>query len=744
LRSDTRILGFTTDRFISLHQSNARSATGRYFQVIGNIHDIESYLGIDNALSLNTSIFLSHWGHLAIIFMWVSGNLFHIAANANYSLWIKNPIGSMPIAHGIWDPHFGLSISDAYSSSGSDYAVVISYSGIYNWLYSSGFTNMPDLYNFVIAQLLLAVISLLLPNLHFIYLEEWLQWSYHVLLTDKLASDTKVGPIFTWPSRLFCACFDLSGLRLNFHVAVMIGFTSIAWSAHLIHVAIPVSRGVSSRDGHNYLMSKPSPKGLYPFYTGNWSFYSLGVDGDNHVFASASNKGQAILTFLGGLESHTASLYLTDIAHHHLAVGVLFVLHAHLYSALYKAFGHRIRDILFVNGNSGSMISLLGKSLSCQLSLALAGLSVLTSLLAQQTYSLAPYPYLSYDYVTFLALYVHHSFIASFLMMGSCAHAAIFLISDYTNKIETKSHSDSIGRILSHKAAIISHLSFVCLWLGFHTLGVYVHNDTVVAFSQVEKQILIEPAFRLFQAPYQTELTTQHTTVASKLLDFILPLAPTDLLAHHSIALGLHVTVLILLKGSLDARGSKLMGDKIHFGYGFACDGPGRAGTCDISAWDSFYLAMFWSLNTDAWLMFYAHWKHLTLWQNTALQFDQSSAYLNAWFRDYLWFNSASLIRGYDALGANDLSVWAYAFLLAHLCWATGYMFLISWRGYWQELIDIILYMHLKTPILYDLFNASTVTPVALSIVQARFIGLAHFAAGFILTYSSFVIGATS
>ena len=54
----------------------------------------------------------------------------------------------------------------------------------------------------------------------------------------------------------------------------------------------------------------------------------------------------------------------------------------------------------------------------------------------------------------------------------------------------------------------------------------------------------------------------------------------------------MHVSVLILLKGALDARGSTLMPDKLHFGYGFACDGPGRGGTCDISTWDSFYLAM--------------------------------------------------------------------------------------------------------------------------------------------------------
>lgn len=105
-------------------------------------------------------------------------------------------------------------------------------------------------------------------------------------------------------------------------------------------------------------------------------------------------------------------------------------------------------------------------------------------------------------------------------MMGYHRHTAIFLMLDYTKKIETKSHSDSIGRILPHKGAIISHLSSICLWLGFHTLGVYIHNDSIVALRQVEKQILIEPASGLLQTVYQTELTTQHTTVASKSFDF--------------------------------------------------------------------------------------------------------------------------------------------------------------------------------------------------------------------------------
>ena len=52
---------------------------------------------------------------------------------------------------------------------------------------------------------------------------------------------------------------------------------------------------------------------------------------------------------------------------------------------------------------------------------------------------------------------------------------------------------------------------------------------------------------------------------------FLIPLGPGDLLAHHAISLALHVTSLIVLKGSLDGCGSKLMPDKLHLGFGYAC-----------------------------------------------------------------------------------------------------------------------------------------------------------------------------
>ena len=77
------------------------------------------------------------------------------------------------------------------------------------------------------------------------------------------------------------------------------------------------------------------------------------------------------------------------------------------------------------------------------------------------------------------------------------------------------------------------------------------------------------------------------------------------------------------------------MPDKKDFGYSFPCDGPGRGGTCDISAWDAFYLAMFWMLNTIGWVTFYWHWKHVTIWQGNAGQFNESSTYIMGWLRDY-------------------------------------------------------------------------------------------------------------
>jgi photosystem I P700 chlorophyll a apoprotein A2 len=378
-------------------------------------------------------------------------------------------------------------------------------------------------------------------------------------------------------------------------------------------------------------------------------------------------------------------------------------------------------------------------------------------------YALPAYVYIAKDFTTQAALYVHHQYIAGFLMVGAFAHGAIFFVRDYDPEMNK---DNVLARMLEHKEAIISHLSWVCLFLGFHTLGLYVHNDTVVAFGQPEKQILIEPVFAQFiqaasgKALYGFDVllssSNSPATVAGNNVwlpgwaeaindngnSLFLTIGPGDFLVHHAIALALHTTTLILVKGALDARGSKLMPDKKDFGYSFPCDGPGRGGTCDISAWDAFYLSMFWMLNSISWVDFYWHWKHVTIWGGNAAQFNESSNYIMGWLRDYLWLNSSPLINGYNPFGMNSQAVWAWMFLFGHLIWATGFMFLISWRGYWQELIETLVWAHERTP-LANLVRWRD-KPVALSIVQARLVGLAHFTLGFFLTYAAFLIASTS
>ena len=57
------------------------------------------------------------------------------------------------------------------------------------------------------------------------------------------------------------------------------------------------------------------------------------------------DAGTAILTFLGGFHPQTQSLWLTDIAHHHLAIAVVFIVAGHMYRTNF-GIGHSMQEIL--------------------------------------------------------------------------------------------------------------------------------------------------------------------------------------------------------------------------------------------------------------------------------------------------------------------------------------------------------------------------------------------------------------
>ncbi|NJK63473.1 MAG: photosystem I core protein PsaB [Synechococcaceae cyanobacterium SM2_3_1] len=737
----------TATRFPQFSQDLANDpTTRRIWYGIATAHDFETHDGMTEE-RLYQKLFATHFGHLAVIFLWASGNVFHIAWQGNYEPWIKNPTGVAPIAHAIWDPHFGEAAVDAFTQAGASGPVNLAFSGLYYWFNTIGLRSNADLYSGAVFLLVLATLMLIAGWLHL---------------------QPRFRPSLSW--------FKNAESRLNHHLAGLFGVSSLAWTGHLVHVAIPESRG-QHVGWDNFLTTAPHPAGLKPFFTLDWGVYAQNPDTAGHVWGTAEGAGTAILTFLGGFNPTTESLWLTDMAHHHLAIAVIFIVAGHMYRTNF-GIGHSIREMMNAKTFFGKEVQgpfnlphqglydTINNSLHFQLGLALAALGTITSLVAQHMYSLNPYVYMSMDHTTEAALYTHHQYIAGFLLVGAFAHGAIFFVRDYDPEANK---GNVLWRMLEHKEAIISHLSWVSLFLGFHTLGLYVHNDVMQAFGTPEKQILIEPVFAQFiQASHgkmiygMDVLLSNPDSIASTAWpnfgnvwlpgwleainnlqgSLFLPIGPGDFLVHHAIALGLHTTTLILVKGALDARGSKLMPDKKDFGYSFPCDGPGRGGTCDISAWDAFYLAMFWMLNTIGWVTFYWHWKQLGIWTGNTAQFNETSVTIMGWLRDYLWANSTQLINGYNPYGMNNLAVWAWMFLFGHLVWATGFMFLISWRGYWQELIETLVWAHERTPL------AKLVKwrdkPVAMSIVQGRLVGLAHFTVGYILTYAAFLIASTS
>ena len=727
-------------KFPKFSQSLVKDPTTRRLWFgIATAHDFESHDSITEEI-LYQKIFASHFGQLAIIFLWTAGNIFHVSWQGNFEIFVKDPLHVRPIAHEIWDPHFGRKAFEAYTRGGRTIPVNIATSGVYQWWYTIGIRNNQDLYEGSIFLIFFSCIILFAGWIH---------------------SQKKFQPSVSW--------FKNAESRLNHHLSGLFGVSSLAWTGHLIHVAIPASRG-QRVDWSNFLNTIPHPIGLKPFFTGKWYIYAQNPDTTRHFFRNKEGSGSAVLTFLGGFHPQTKSLWLSDMSHHHLAIAVFFIVAGHIYRTNF-GIGHSMSEILETHvppkgkigtGHKG-LYETLNNSLHFQLGLALASVGTITSLVAQHIYSLPPYAFIRQDYTTQAALYTHHQYIAGFIICGAFAHGAIFFVRDYEPEINKR---NVLKRILEHKEAIISHLSWVCLFLGFHTLGLYVHNDVIQAFGTPERQILIEPIFAQWIQSAQgkafygfdTLLASPNNfaTIASQNVwlsgwmeginsdknSLFLTIGPGDFLVHHAIALGLHTTTLILVKGALDARGSKLIPDKKDFGYSFPCDGPGRGGTCDISGWDSFYLAVFWILNTIGWVTFYWHWKHLGIWQGNTNQFNESSTYLIGWLRDYLWLNSSQLINGYNPFGINSLSVWAWMFLFGHLIYATGFIFLISWRGYWQELIETLAWAHERTPLANIIRWRDK--PVALSIVQARLVGLAHFSVGYIFTYAAFLIASTS
>jgi photosystem I P700 chlorophyll a apoprotein A1 len=523
-------------------------------------HDFDSHTS--DLEEVSRKIFSAHFGHLAVVFIWLSGAFYHGARFSNYSGWLADPTHVKPSAQVVW-PVFGQEILNGDVGAGF-HGIQIT-SGLFHMWRSWGYTNETQLLATAIGALVMAGLMLNAGVFH-----------YH-----------KAAPKLEW--------FQSVELMLNHHLAGLFGLGSLAWAGHLIHISLPTTALMDAIDAGKPLSLDgkaiasvadiPLPHAffnqdlvgqLYPgikegigaFFSGNWAAYS------------------DFLTFKGGLNPITGSLWMSDIAHHHVAIAVMFIVAGHMYRTNF-GIGHSIKEILegqkgdpllfpASNGHDG-LYEFMTNSWHAQLAVNLALGGSVTIIVAQHMYAMPPYPYIAIDYPTQLSLFTHHMWIGGFLIVGAGAHASIAMVRDY---IPAQNIDNVLDRVLKARDAIISHLNWVCIWLGAHSFGLYVHNDTMRALGRPQDMfsdsaISIQPIFAQWiqglhaaasgsTAPNALSGVSEVfggsvVAVAGKVAAAPMTLGTADFMVHHIHAFTIHVTVLILLKGVLYSRSSRTL-----------------------------------------------------------------------------------------------------------------------------------------------------------------------------------------
>jgi photosystem I P700 chlorophyll a apoprotein A1 len=234
---------------------------------------------------------------------------FHGARFSNYEAWLSDPTHIKPSAQVVW-PIVGQEILNG--DVGGGFQGIQITSGFFQLWRASGITSELQLYTTAIGGLVLAAACFFAGWFH-----------YH-----------KAAPKLEW--------FQNVESMLNHHLGGLLGLGSLGWAGHQIHVSLPVNKlldaGIDPKEiplPHELLLNKaimadlyPSfAKGLAPFFTLNWAEYS------------------DFLTFKGGLNPVTGGLWLSDTAHHHVAIAVLFLVAGHQYRTNW-GIGHSIKEIL--------------------------------------------------------------------------------------------------------------------------------------------------------------------------------------------------------------------------------------------------------------------------------------------------------------------------------------------------------------------------------------------------------------
>ena len=217
-------------------------------------HDFDTHTS--DLEDISRKVFAAHFGHLAVVFLWISGMEFHGARFSNYEAWLTDPLNIKPSAQVVW-PIVGQDILNA-DVGGGFHGIQIT-SGLFHVWRAAGFTSTFQLYVTAIGGLVAAALMLFAGWFH-----------YH-----------KRAPKLEW--------FQNVESMLNHHLAGLLGLGCLSWAGHQIHVALPVNKlldaGVAPGDiplPHEFILNSrlmaelyPSfAQGLTPFWTLNWGQYA--------------------------------------------------------------------------------------------------------------------------------------------------------------------------------------------------------------------------------------------------------------------------------------------------------------------------------------------------------------------------------------------------------------------------------------------------------------------------------------
>jgi photosystem I P700 chlorophyll a apoprotein A1 len=285
-------------------------------------HDFETHIG--DLEETSRKIFSAHFGHLAIVFIWMSGAFFHGARFSNYSGWLADPTHVKPSAQVLW-PIVGQEVMNG-DVGGGFHGLQIT-SGIFQMWRSWGITSETQLMALAIGAVVMAALMLHGGIYH-----------YH-----------KSAPKLEW--------FQKIEPMLQHHQIVLIGLGSIAWAGHCIHIGAPVAAMLDAIDAGKPLVvdgvTIASAADITTLSTrlcdpqvASQIFPSLAGRTVENFFTLNWWAFSDILTNNGGLNPVTGSLWMTDISHHHLAWGVFAVFGGHMWANRVHGVGHTMKQIM--------------------------------------------------------------------------------------------------------------------------------------------------------------------------------------------------------------------------------------------------------------------------------------------------------------------------------------------------------------------------------------------------------------